>query len=355
MHQALRDAEGLLSVQLPALTAAAKRTAERRSVASNAISAFLDGEIGELRDRATEPLIAAFGSMAREEMAPGSDFDYLVILNELETDPKRILAYREAATGALRAIGVQPPGSSGLFGVAVSGTEFVNTIGLETDTNLHLSRRVLLLEESVPLNTAESWSRLVHAIAARYLHEQDESRPRVPRFLLNDVVRYWRTLTVDYQAKRWQEIEGKKFGLRYVKLITARKLTFAAMVAALFAPLLEAEEATPDRLRQQFTQPALARLASLAPHIGDETRQALRRLLVAADEVVGLMADKRFRDAVEPVSVPQDAPRESEMGKAREVAEVIQTALEDLFLSAEPLATDSKSSLAALTRRYLIF
>lgn len=287
-------------------------------------------------------------------MAPGSDFDHLVILNELETDPKRILVYRQAAAEALKAIGVPPPGPSGLFGVAVSGTEFVNTIGLETDTNLHLSRRMLLLEESVPLNAEPSWSRLVEAIAARYLHEHDESRPRVPRFLLNDVVRYWRTVAVDYQAKRWQELEGRKWGLRYVKLVTARKLTFAAMVAALFAPVIEGEEATPERLRQRFTQPALARLASLAPHIGDDTRHALRKLLVAADEVVGLMADKGFRDAVEPVRVPQAEPADSPMGKARALAETIQSALEDLFLSDEPL-TNNRMSLGALTRRYLMF
>jgi hypothetical protein len=355
MDRALQDAEELLSAELPALADAAKRTTERRAVASSAITAFLDQEIGESRDLSTEPLIAAFGSMARQEMAPGSDFDYLVILNRLETDPGRILAYREAATKALTAIGVPPPGSSGLFGVAVSGTEFVNTIGLETDTNLHLSRRILLLEESVPLNAADSWSRLVEAIAARYLHEKGERRPRVPRFLLNDVVRYWRTITVDYQAKRWQEIEGKKFGLRYVKLITARKLTFAAMIAALFSPVLEAEAATPESLRDRFTQPSLARLASLAPHIGDDTREALRRLLVAADEVVGLMADRNFRDAVEPISSPQEAPQESEMGRARAVAERIQKALEELFLSDEPLVSDSSSSLAALTRRYLMF
>ena len=355
MHQALEDAEALLGVEFRALRAAADRTDQRVSAATKAIADFLDQELGQLRNQATEPLIAAFGSMARAEMAPGSDFDYLVILNELETDPERILVYRKAAVEALKAIGVPPPGSSGMFGVAVSGTEFVNTIGLETDTNLHLSRRVLLLEESVPLNAKPSWERVVDAISARYLHEQDQSRPRVPRFLLNDVVRYWRTVTVDYQAKRWQELEGRKWGLRYVKLITVRKLTFAAMVAALFAAVVEGQEATPKRLRERFTQPALARLASLAPHIGAETRLALRKLLVAADEVVGLMAAKEFRDAVEPVSVPQLAPPESAMGRARALAETIQSALEDLFLSTEPLVNDQMSSLGTLTRKYLIF
>lgn len=350
MHPALVAAERELGVALPQAASAATRTEELRNAARAAIEGAVRGD-----HRHDEPLIAAFGSMAREEMSEGSDFDYLVILNGVESDPNRIVRYRRAAVEALRAIEVDKPGASGLFGVAISGADLVNTIGLETDTNLHLSRRILLLEESVPLNADGSWNELVEALSARYLHEQHRPGPHVARFLLNDAVRYWRTVTVDYQAKRWQELTGEKWGLRYVKLITSRKITFAGMVASLFAPVVFDVEPSASGLRDQFSLPALARLAQLGPHLGDDARAALASLLLAADRVIGLLSDPEFRAEVEPVTIPHEEPVGSPMAQAIDVANELQAALEKLFFSDEPLPQVPTQTLGGLTRRYLSF
>ncbi len=293
--------------------------------------------------------------MARDEMTPGSDFDYLVILGHVEVDPGRIQLYRQAAEEGLRSIAAESPGRSGLFGVAISGTELVNTIGLDTDSNLHLSRRVLLLEESIALNANEAWTRLVGAVAARYLYEEHRDAPHVPRFLLNDVVRYWRTIAVDYQAKRWEEIAGKKWGLRYAKLLTTRKLVFAAMVATLFAPIVLDQPVSAEMLRDQCALPALARLAQLAPHLGDDGRSALGRVLSHADTVVGWFADGDFRKAVEPVDNPRDVEPGSAMHQVRELGDEIQSELERLFFSDEPLRNSGTQTLGGLARRYLSF
>lgn len=350
MHEELVEAETRLGISLLAIASAAERTAARRSDARAAIADHLAGQ-----DRADEPLIVAFGSMARQEMAARSDFDYLVVLNGVERDPARIVRYRVAADAARDAVGAKAPGTTGLFGVAVSGPELVNTIGLEGDTNLHLTRRVLLLEESVPLNSDEAWTTLVEAVCARYLHEHRQQGPKVPRFLLNDVVRYWRTIAVDYQAKRWQELTGDKWGLRFVKLITIRKLTFAAMTSSLFMPVILDVQATPQWLRDQVSMPALARLAQLTAYLGDHTADALARLLVAADRIVGLLNDPDFLDAVTPVADRHAQPIGSRMHEAVAISEDIQSALEDVFFSDEPLPHNAETTIGRITRRYLSF
>jgi len=355
MHAALVEAENLLEIELPSLRKASDRTAERVSVARNAVDRYLTQHLGDDRNLDTEPIVTAFGSMAREEMAPGSDFDYLVILRTLEKDPAKIQLYRESAIVALEQLGLDPPGGSGLFGCAISGTDLVNTIGLDTDTNLHLSRRILLLEESIGLNAEAHHGELIATIAARYLHQNRLDQPYVPHFLLNDVLRYWRTVAVDYEAKRWDELRGRKWGLRYVKLLSSRKLVVAGTVVSLFWPVITGTPTTPDVLRSQFAMPAMARLGQLARVLGTDTQEHLRSVLVLADRFNGWLADAEIRREYERWSDPASAAPDSAMHEALEDAKKLQCSLEAIFFSEEPLNGRNDLCLAKLSKRYLSF
>lgn len=354
MHKILIEASDLLGIELHHLKDSADLTKITVSQARHVIADFLDRELGKNRDQSAEPIIAAFGSMARQEMATGSDFDYLVILNQLESDPQRIQIYRQAANEALVALDASPPGASGLFGCVISGADLVNTIGLDSDTNLHLSRRILLLEESIGLNSKDQHKHLIQAIVARYLHEH-QSDHLVPRFLLNDVVRYWRTIAVDYQAKRWDAPSDNKLGLRYIKLITSRKLTFAGMLASLFMPAVAGKKVTTPSLTKQFSMPATARIAQLAQHVGDGTQQHLRDVLLYANEFNGLLRDATFRNSIIKDQDPSDAQSGSAMKEAKERAFKLQESLENLFFSKEPVINNAGINLGMLTRRFLVF
>lgn len=159
------------------------------------------------------------GSLARDEFTPGpigdgpdnqtegSDVDWTLLVDG-EADPQHLPAVQKISN-VLKELGFKPPGPTALFGGLVFSHELVHVIGGDADTNRNLTRRILLLLESRVLEEASAVrERVMRNIFRRYLdedrgyHAVHGLRIKVPRFLLNDISRFWRTMAVDYAAKR---------------------------------------------------------------------------------------------------------------------------------------------------------
>lgn len=346
LDPALAKVAAELGLELPNLEAAAELTATKLADAQRT----LVRELGPASKAGPGLDLVVVGSAARGEMTPGSDFDYLIIGHQLVKEAADIQRFRHAADQARTETGAGRPGATGTFGPRlVAASDLVDRIGLEEDSNRNMTHRILVLEESRSLYDQEAHTNLVRVILSRYLHEHEAALRDVPRFLLNDMVRYWRTIAVDYQAKRWQDgLDRAGWGLRYLKLRVSRKLTFAGNVSAVFLPTLSGVPTTPEALISTFQQPSLARLAGLLPHLPDEqSRAGLATSLRIAEEFTGQLADESFRREMAEVSSAADADASKAFAAARARSKELQSSLESVFFAS--------GRLGELSRKYLSF
>jgi hypothetical protein len=154
-------------------------------------------------------------------------------------DQKTFLAIDRAIHGVNR---FKRPGKEGTFGRLAFSQPMIHQIGGEEDSNSNTTRRILPLLEAVSIGENRAFDRVRKGILLRYLSEnrglfrRDHSSNKirwVPLFLLNDLTRYWRTVTVDFAYKQFDR-GNKGYFLRSVKLGTSRKLMFASGLLACF-------------------------------------------------------------------------------------------------------------------------
>ena len=270
------------------------------------------------------------GSWGRRELTSGSDDDF-VVLGAGRPDP-----------GEVTAILDNPPGREGIFGGRVQAAELVERIGLGEDTNDSLTRRMLFLLESVALVGEDAHAGARAAIISRYLDAGVRDQ-RVPRFLLNDLIRYWRTICVDFEAKRYER-RDEGWGLRNAKLRTSRKLLFAGGLL----PLLECHalrrEEMLGSLQAAFALPPTDRVA--AAFLRYEAVDAGARALGAYDAFVGMVDDPEARRRLHGLS-REAAFDDALFRRARGLGDQLESGLLALLFERQPLGR--------LVREYGVF
>lgn len=289
--------------------------------------------------------VVLMGSWGRHELTGGSDDDYMVVVRGLApTDgwgPEQAAVAKVAERFARDPQGFGAPGRQGVFADVVYSGDLLR-VGLDDDTNTNLTRRMLLVLESTAACHPDVLAGVRLDIIYDYLRDAMKDR-RPPRFLLNDLVRYWRTIGVDFVAKD-RERHGRGWGLRNAKLRTSRKLLFAS---GLLPVLRCCEHAAPEIapfLSDQFAMPPTDRVADAFLHYGAPAQGA--DTLAAYDAFLARIDDASVRaelHAIDSRSAANESPHFREIAK---LGATIDEGLRILLF---------KTELGPTTERYAVF
>jgi hypothetical protein len=355
----------------PGYEKATKATKASEEKLRRALQAGMPG--GRFLDPDTSLVIC--GSFARHEMTDDSDYDWTLLVDGVVNNQHADFARK--VLNSLRAANLVEPGSTGTFGNLVFSHDLVHRIGGGADSNLNLTRRMLMLLESrsFDLNASPSsphvWNNVMSNILGRYfeqdVHFSATGKCRVPRFLLNDLTRYWRTICVDYAAKH-REQDGRKWALRNAKLRFSRKLIYTSGLAfclsceldppkesGLFAGCLPPEPGEYIAAAMRFAQtPSLEYLAAFVDAFVENParRRRIARLIFGSyNEWLLLMADKNARTQLESLSHEQ-AKHDVTFGKVRKIGGDFASGLQLLFFNRDG---DAKDPIANLSLDYVGF
>jgi predicted nucleotidyltransferase len=304
--------------------------------------------------------LVVFGSLARNEWTEKSDLDWALLVDS-QAHPEHLpVALQIAKLFERHKLG-NPPGRTGIFGNLIFSHELVHQIGGENDPNSNITRRLLLLLESCPIGSPDAYSRVIRVILERYFNQDadpfttDKIHFRVPRFLLNDIVRFWRTMAVDFAGKQ-RERAGEGWALRNIKLRMSRKIIFATgllVCLSCYTEILPAPskyETSADILIRHVNnfvnRPPLEILAwaSLRYSIPKST---VCDLLDSYDLFLECLNDLKRRTHLENLSY-EDSIGDTVFQQMRKVGQRFQLGLDRLFF-------EDNKALTQLIRKYGVF
>lgn len=304
-----------------------------------------------------------FRSLARNESTRGSDLDWTLLIDG-QADPQHVRAAQEIG-GMLDKLEKTKPGPTGVFGGLTFSHDLIHAIGGQADTNANTTRRILLLLESCVVGPDHQVrDRVVRHLFSRYVgedrgyHQSREWQVKVPRFLLNDIVRFWRTMAVDYASKR-RDRAHKGWALRNFKLRLSRKLIFVSGLAMCLRCQLtpsdhmkktnfdteeEFHQALGDFLVQLSNSTPLDIVAQLC--LDFNAIEAGGKIFDAYEGFLEVLDDSAKRDKLEKLDVDESDDKVFE--DTRAIGNAFQDGLSKLFFN-------SNEKLTEATQRYGVF
>lgn len=195
---------------------------ENRKKYSEKVVEQIREELKEAFSNDVDLAVVVTGSFGRNEASTASDMDWFVVAKE-QLDESTIKKVEQTVTGIVNEHVTKNVGDTGTFGGVVTKNELLVNFGGDEDTNQKLTRRMLYLLESKWLFNKALYEELKHEILSRYI-KNGVPDSGLNLFILNDVIRYYRTICTDYEFKVYED--EKKWGVRKIKLRFSRKLLY---------------------------------------------------------------------------------------------------------------------------------
>ena len=175
--------------------------------------------------------IAAAGSLGRMEASEESDADLIIILDEtVPQDSAEAMRVFESVWKVLQDSQVSRPKPKGVFSTPCTLNQICdNSLGRADEPLGVFGKRLLLLLETQPLYRESEYKLIIDGIIKQYARHYVASDARKEwTFLMNDLMRYFRALCVNYQ---WDfENDPSKWPIRNVKLRHSRLIMYSGLL-----------------------------------------------------------------------------------------------------------------------------
>jgi predicted nucleotidyltransferase len=247
--------------------------------------AFSDERFASLRGSLTQAheicsqvaCIYATGSFGRREASPHSDLDLFIVSLSDEKDR----AYRSYLSRineillkadlirATRELKFPDFSRDAEFLQHHTATRLIRSTGKQSDDYENtFTARLLLLLESRPLAGNDVHARIIDDVIERYWREFPDYFDRfIPAYLANDILRYWRTLCLNYEAATSERSKSEQTALdrakrkiKNYKLKHSRMLTCYSAVLFLLFVYGKNSTVTVDDARKMVTLTPTARV-----------------------------------------------------------------------------------------------
>lgn len=235
----------------------------RRELAEALASASALQQIGNLA-------IYVCGSLGRDEAAPESDLDLFEVVDDTDAAPAvtNVLKYQVFAQviATHEQFGYEAPSNDGQYLALHSLRATLGHLGgPQDDYENEFTARMLLLLESRPLYGESVYNNVVSKTVDAYFRDYDDHKTAFRAvFLLNDVMRYWKTLCLNYEYRRnpgpKDPDQKAKNSRKNVKLKFSRLLICFSMIVPLASNRYTTKEAVLELVRMT----PLARLDNVA-------------------------------------------------------------------------------------------
>lgn len=240
---------------------------------------FLDDvrdEFGKLKGGMRgEVCVFAAGSLARFETGRTSDLDVFIVSDrkDRKSEERSLSKLEEIELFAdlIRLnenLSLPRFSGDGRFLKVHELDDLIKATGDSRDDSENLfTTRLLLLLESQPLSNDTLYDHAMQNVLKNYFRDGKGRRDFRPLFLLNDILRYWRTLCLNYERDRALE---KRWWKRNLNLKFSRKLTVFSTVL----PIVSQQVRTESDFMELANKVPLERLASALDFLGDKSLES---------------------------------------------------------------------------------
>lgn len=201
------------------------------------------------------------GSLARYEFVNESDLDLFFINNsnkEISQLYKQLFFQKLFEIN--KKLKYRDPSKFGLYWDFIAKKNLLDIGSQIEDYNNSFTARLLLILESKPIFNEKMYDNLINDVVNEYFYDYEKHKNDFqPMILLNDIFRYWYTLTLNYEFKRDENDPPNDKYWKRLKLKYPRLLTCFSFISCLFE-----KNITSDKVIMIIKKTPLERLDYLA-------------------------------------------------------------------------------------------